>query len=84
MLFEDVLISFPEAIPCGVKVSSLGGKIILNPEDSYELQEGDEILVIAEDDDSYAPSALPLVLPFSLENYQNFLFFASLTVNCLN
>ncbi|XP_020548401.1 ion channel CASTOR isoform X1 [Sesamum indicum] len=61
MQFEDVLISFPEAIPCGVKVASRGGKIILNPEDSYVLQEGDEVLVIAEDDDTYSPSDLPMV-----------------------
>ncbi|PON57130.1 CASTOR ion channel [Trema orientale] len=61
MHFEDVLISFPDAIPCGVKVASLGGKIILNPDDSYVLQEGDEVLVIAEDDDTYAPAALPMV-----------------------
>ncbi|KAL0432877.1 UNVERIFIED_CONTAM: Ion channel CASTOR [Sesamum latifolium] len=61
MQFEDVLISFPEAIPCGVKVASHGGKIILNPEDSYVLQEGDEVLVIAEDDDTYSPSDLPMV-----------------------
>ncbi|KAM1172548.1 hypothetical protein TB1_022101 [Malus domestica] len=61
MHFEDVLISFPDAIPCGVKVASLGGKIILNPDDSYVLKEGDEVLVIAEDDDTYAPAALPTV-----------------------
>ncbi|GLT56598.1 hypothetical protein SLA2020_296290 [Shorea laevis] len=62
MLFEDVLISFPDAVPCGIKVaSSHGSKIILNPDDSYVLQEGDEVLVIAEDDDSYAPASLPLV-----------------------
>ncbi|XP_030536653.1 ion channel CASTOR-like [Rhodamnia argentea] len=59
--FEDVLISFPDAIPCGIKVASCGGKIILNPDDSYVLQEGDEVLVIAEDDDTYAPAALPMV-----------------------
>ncbi|KAK3001524.1 hypothetical protein RJ639_020283 [Escallonia herrerae] len=59
--FEDVLISFPDAIPCGVKAASCGGKIILNPDDSYVLQEGDEVLVIAEDDDTYAPTALPTV-----------------------
>lgn len=63
--FEDVLISFPDAIPCGIKVASRDGKIILNPDDSYTLQEGDEVLVIAEDDDSYEPAALPMVLPFS-------------------
>lgn len=61
MQFEDVLICFPDAIPCGIKVASYGGKIILNPDDSYILQEGDEILVIAEDDDSYAPATLPMV-----------------------
>ncbi|KAM7277836.1 hypothetical protein ACFE04_004970 [Oxalis oulophora] len=61
MQFEDVLISFPDAIPCGVKVASKGGKIILNPEDSFVLQEGDEVLVIAEDDDSYSPAALPML-----------------------
>ncbi|XP_020410747.1 ion channel CASTOR isoform X3 [Prunus persica] len=61
MHFEDVLISYPDAIPCGIKVASLGGKIILNPDDSYVLQEGDEVLVIAEDDDTYAPAPLPTV-----------------------
>ncbi|XXG89396.1 hypothetical protein AAC387_Pa12g1403 [Persea americana] len=61
MPFEDVLISFPDAIPCGIKVAASGGKIILNPDDSYILQEGDEVLVIAEDDDSYFPTALPMV-----------------------
>lgn len=59
--FEDVLISFPDAIPCGVKVAAGGGKIIINPEDKYVLKEGDEILVIAEDDDTYAPGPLPEV-----------------------
>ncbi|KAA8527239.1 hypothetical protein F0562_034664 [Nyssa sinensis] len=61
MQFEDVLISYPDAIPCGVKAASCGGKIILNPDDSYVLQEGDEVLVIAEDDDTYAPATLPMV-----------------------
>ncbi|GMY32832.1 Ion channel CASTOR [Fagus crenata] len=68
MQFEDVLISFPDAIPCGVKVASCGGKIILNPEDSYVLQEGDEVLVIAEDDDTYSPAALPRVKEASFKN----------------
>lgn len=59
--FEDVLFSFPDAIPCGVKSTSYGGKIILNPDDSYVMQEGDEVLVIAEDDDTYSPSTLPTI-----------------------
>ncbi|XP_051146747.1 probable ion channel SYM8 isoform X2 [Andrographis paniculata] len=61
LCFEDVLISFPDAIPCGVKVAADGGKIKMNPDDKYILREGDEILVIAEDDDTYAPSPLPKI-----------------------
>ncbi|XP_047254045.1 ion channel POLLUX isoform X3 [Capsicum annuum] len=60
--FKDVLVLFPEAIPCGVKVAADGGKIIINPDDRYVLKEGDEVLVIAEDDDTYAPGLLPEVL----------------------
>ncbi|PIA47268.1 hypothetical protein AQUCO_01400149v1 [Aquilegia coerulea] len=59
--FEDVLISFSDAIPCGIKVASNGGKIILNPHDDYVLKDGDEVLVIAEDDDTYTPGPLPEV-----------------------
>ncbi|KAH9751039.1 putative ion channel protein POLLUX [Citrus sinensis] len=60
--FEEVVISFPDAIPCGIKVAAEGGKIILNPDDNYVLKEGDEVLVIAEDDDTYAPGPLPEVV----------------------
>ncbi|CAM0883807.1 unnamed protein product [Alopecurus aequalis] len=59
--FGDVLISFPDAVPCGVKLASKGGKILMNPDDDYVLREGDEVLVIAEDDDTYAPAPLPEV-----------------------
>ncbi|XP_057978183.1 ion channel DMI1 isoform X10 [Malania oleifera] len=59
MRFEDVLISFPDAVPCGIKVAADGGKIIINPDDNYVLEEDDEVLVIAEDDDTYAPGPLP-------------------------
>ncbi|XP_006592665.1 probable ion channel SYM8 isoform X2 [Glycine max] len=61
LFFKDVLISFPDAIPIGVKVAADGGKIIINPDDSYVLRDGDEVLVIAEDDDTYAPGLLPEV-----------------------
>uniref|UniRef100_A0ACD5X7G4 Uncharacterized protein n=2 Tax=Avena sativa TaxID=4498 RepID=A0ACD5X7G4_AVESA len=61
MRFGDVLISFPDAVPCGVKLASKGGKILMNPDDDYVLREGDEVLVIAEDDDTYAPAPLPEV-----------------------
>ncbi|XP_065630476.1 ion channel DMI1, partial [Quercus suber] len=59
--FKDVLISFPDAVPCGIKVAAEGGKIAINPDDDYVLKEGDEVLVIAEDDDTYAPDRLPEV-----------------------
>ncbi|XP_038877859.1 ion channel DMI1 isoform X2 [Benincasa hispida] len=59
--FGEVLITFPDAIPCGIKVAADSGKIILNPDDNYILKEGDEVLVIAEDDDTYAPSPIPEV-----------------------
>lgn len=61
MNFNDVLVSFPEAVPCGVKIAKDGGKIQLNPDGDYIIAEGDEILVIAEDDDSYAPAPLPKI-----------------------
>ena len=60
--FKDVLISFPDAVPCGIKVAAEGGKIDINPDDDYVLKEGDEVLVIAEDDDTYAPDHLPEVI----------------------
>ena len=66
LCFKDVLISFPDAIPCGVKVAADGGKIIINPDDNYVLKEGDEILVIAEDDDTYAPGPITKVSFFPL------------------
>lgn len=60
--FSKVLICFPDAIPCGVRVADEGGKIVLNPDDHYILKEGDEVLVIAEDDDTYAPAPPPEVI----------------------
>ncbi|KAL9314989.1 hypothetical protein ACSQ67_020441 [Phaseolus vulgaris] len=88
MQFEDVLISFPAAIPCGIKVASYDGKIILNPDDSYVLQEGDEILVIAEDDDTYAPASLPTVLcltyiPVSQFSFSLLMFFPWFVEICI-
>ncbi|XP_057816325.2 probable ion channel POLLUX [Cryptomeria japonica] len=61
MRFEDILISFPNAVPCGVKLGGSVGRIILNPDNDFVLREGDEVLVVAEDDDTYAPGPLPQV-----------------------
>jgi hypothetical protein len=68
MRFGDVLISFPDAVPCGVKIASKAGKILMNPDNDYVLQEGDEVLVIAEDDDTYVPASLPQVRKGFLPN----------------
>ncbi|KAI3951489.1 hypothetical protein MKX01_018605 [Papaver californicum] len=46
---------------CFEDVAANGGKIVLNPDDDYVLKEGDEILVIAEDDDTYSPGPIPEV-----------------------
>lgn len=59
LTFGEALLAFPEAIPCGVRIQSEGNRILLNPDDSYVLQEGDALLVVAEDDNSYSPT-LPL------------------------
>ncbi|CAI5469474.1 unnamed protein product [Closterium sp. Yama58-4] len=59
--FSHVLISFPDAVPCGVRIAGDGGRIWLNPDDDYVLHPDDAVLVVAEDDDSYAPGPLPHV-----------------------
>jgi len=72
MRFIDVLISFPDAIPCGVKVASRNNKIVINPDNEYVLADGDEVLVIADDDDSYSPStSLPEVQKPAREAKEN-------------
>ncbi|GAQ84141.1 ion channel DMI1 chloroplast precursor [Klebsormidium nitens] len=53
--FGEVLLRFADAVPCGIRVAAEGGKVNINPPDSYVLQAGDELLVIAEDDDTYEP-----------------------------
>ncbi|KAK9903321.1 hypothetical protein WJX75_002746 [Coccomyxa subellipsoidea] len=58
--FMEVLVSFPEAIPLGIRNSS---GLLINPDDNYIMQPGDHVIVIAEDDDSYAPLKEPAALP---------------------
>lgn len=52
--FREVLVSFPNATPIGVKEYA-SQAVILNPEDTYVIQPGDKIIVLAEDDDTYEP-----------------------------
>ena len=49
--FGETLYCFPEAVVCGIRTA--GGRVCLNVDDNYIIDEKDEILVIAEDDDSY-------------------------------
>lgn len=51
--FGDALYMFRDAVPLGVR---RGGRVHLCPEDGMVLTAADELLVLAEDDDSYAPS----------------------------
>ncbi|CDF35819.1 unnamed protein product [Chondrus crispus] len=52
--FKEVLLCFEDAIPLGVKTAS--GDLMLNPSDSYVIGDGDQIIVLAEDDDTYCAS----------------------------
>ena len=50
--FGAVCFRFDKAIPVGIKHAS-NGHILLNPPDDFVISEGDLILVLAEDDNSY-------------------------------
>ena len=55
--FGEVHFRFPDAVPVGIKKKdSPSSSIMINPPDAYEIEEGDMILVLAEDDDTYAPA----------------------------
>lgn len=81
--FGHVMRSFPHAVPVGVKraappagsgaAAEADGaalpRLLINPPDEYVMQPGDELLVVAEDDGSYAlaesgaPEPLPAHMP---------------------
>jgi len=50
--YSELLSRFPDAIPIGVASQ---GHLVLNPEADYIMQDGDELIVIAEDESSYKP-----------------------------
>ena len=50
--FYDITCRFDEAIPLGIK-SSKDGRVYINPENDHKIEDGDKILVLAEDNDSY-------------------------------
>ena len=51
--FGDVHLMLPDAIPLGIKDAS--GRITLNPRHDYIMGDRDELIVIAEDNDTYQP-----------------------------
>ena len=53
--FGEIHFRFDDAIPVGIKHENL---VTVNPDDDMVIQAGDEILVIAEDDDSYKCNVL--------------------------
>lgn len=54
--FGEIHFRFQDAVPIGIKKKgSPPSDILLNPPDDMELEEGDMVLVLAEDDDTYHP-----------------------------
>jgi len=62
--FADVCFMFEHAVPIGIKLAEGhaqdGVYLMLNPAGTDVIEEGDSLLVIAEDDDSYSPGSLKL------------------------
>jgi precorrin isomerase len=56
MKFGSLQARFPEAIPLGVKRGE-SNEVIINPDDDMICEAGDEILVLAADDDTYCVKA---------------------------
>ena len=50
--FHDITCRFDDAVPIGIKSFS-DGEVLINPENDQVIKEGDKILVLAEDNDSY-------------------------------
>lgn len=66
--FADVCFMFKAAVPFGIHLAvpneeNPHTRIMINPPGDWIIEEGDEIIVIAEDDDSYWPGELQMVDP---------------------
>ncbi|RHY33151.1 hypothetical protein DYB34_001117 [Aphanomyces astaci] len=59
--FGELIVRFPAATPIGVK--TVKGKIVIKPSMTYKIEDGDEIIVLAEDNDTYKPEPPTLVPP---------------------
>jgi len=62
--FADVCFMFEDAVPFGLKLANPtadGTLILINPPGDQVIEDGDMLIVIAEDDDTYSPGELQLV-----------------------
>ena len=50
MTFLDITCRFDDAVPLGIK-SAADGTVYINPENGHRVEDGDKILVLAEDND---------------------------------
>jgi hypothetical protein len=67
--FGEALFQFKDAIPIGV--ISPDGKCTLNCDDGYVVQAGDQLVVLAEDDDTYTPALFPFVSIDDIRPFQS-------------
>mmetsp|Transcript_107808 Transcript_107808/g.285724 ORF Transcript_107808/g.285724 Transcript_107808/m.285724 type:complete len:792 (+) Transcript_107808:40-2415(+) len=61
LTFHEVVFRFPDAVCLGIFTAEQ--KCILNPGWGYKMQDGDSLIVLAEDDDAYEPSDKPFWEP---------------------
>ena len=65
--FNEMMYRFKDGILLGVR--NVDGTIVLNPEPAYVMKDGDDIIIIAEDDSSIRfekkPACVPVELPLS-------------------
>ncbi|KAF0720424.1 hypothetical protein As57867_000301, partial [Aphanomyces stellatus] len=59
LAFNDVAERFNDAIPIGIKTAN--GQILIKPRLERTIHAGDEIIVLAEDNDTYKAAAAPVV-----------------------
>ncbi|ODS36817.1 hypothetical protein BEH94_05525 [Candidatus Altiarchaeales archaeon WOR_SM1_SCG] len=67
--FYDILYHFPDGVPMGIRRAN--GELIIRPDDpNTRMEEGDEILILAEDDSTIKFRENPVVVPgnFTLAN----------------
>eukprot|EP00667_Euglena_gracilis_P003434 EG_transcript_3446 len=67
--FGEILYQFKDAIPMGIITAD--GSCLLNPDDEYVLGNGELLVVLAEDDDTYSPTMFPYVSVDDLRPFQS-------------